>query len=591
MGLLSWIGRALGLRASGNKQLEDNGPVTVKVYRPLEATARVNLPAAGGSAWPEQAAGRDPPVVPTVGVAFSGGGSRAFSCTAGYLRTLHAKRVLTKDRLPYIAAVSGSAWCTSAFTFHQTNVSDDELLGEYVPPESLTLDVLDSMPPLRLGVGPTQKLGDRIAEYVAQAEMDAVPYSVIWQKSVNDSILAPFKLPWDAGFTVSEAERDKILARNPKLKLITPARPDRPFLIMLASVICDTRALQLEVNTPGTRPPPYLPIDFTPLYTGYPLVRKVKYTQAETGKSFTATVGGLVESWAFSACNPPPRKIAYSGKSRSALVQTRTNGPSPFPVASIGIAAGTSSDAGSPLFQTNTKPELEGMEEVVMKRFTKGAEGPHFAAFPTAAGTVPKNTFALSDGGFTDYTPLLTLIARGVKRVIACCNSYSPLAPKEEFDVAKEGFVQGKMPSSVAAWFGQPTKAGYEANTHVFEPGQFAGVVAQLQETQASGLGAFARATLTTVRNATYGIPAGLEVEVAFFIISAPDHFVSLLPEGVRAEIDMGDIGPFRHFPYFKTEFENAVEFTQYSAKQVNLLSAYTSWVMHNHWASLEDFF
>jgi hypothetical protein len=68
---------------------------------------------------------------------FSGGGSRALTCAWGQMLGLSTLNLIEKAR--YISSVSGGTWASSIYTYLPKNISDNELLGTYYPPEYLSL--------------------------------------------------------------------------------------------------------------------------------------------------------------------------------------------------------------------------------------------------------------------------------------------------------------------------------------------------------------------------------------------------------------------------------------------------------------------
>ena len=88
-----------------------------------------------------------------VGLAFSGGGSRAMVAAAGQLAALHELGLLREVR--YISGISGGSWATAAYSFAQlgqngTARDDDELLGRITAPENISTTSLDRVNPRSL---------------------------------------------------------------------------------------------------------------------------------------------------------------------------------------------------------------------------------------------------------------------------------------------------------------------------------------------------------------------------------------------------------------------------------------------------------
>jgi len=78
-------------------------------------------------------------------IAFSGGGSRAFLCAAGYVAGLRKVGLLAKAR--YMAGISGGNWFVNSYIYRGFKQNEDveAYLGEVVAPEECTMDKLDDM--------------------------------------------------------------------------------------------------------------------------------------------------------------------------------------------------------------------------------------------------------------------------------------------------------------------------------------------------------------------------------------------------------------------------------------------------------------
>jgi len=80
----------------------------------------------------------------SVGVCFSGGGSRALTCALGQmmglrqLRDTGGKPLL--DRVRYISSVSGGSWASVLYTFLPEKIADEQFFVPTFPPEDLYLE-------------------------------------------------------------------------------------------------------------------------------------------------------------------------------------------------------------------------------------------------------------------------------------------------------------------------------------------------------------------------------------------------------------------------------------------------------------------
>ncbi|MFO1496577.1 MAG: hypothetical protein U1F26_18195 [Lysobacterales bacterium] len=113
------------------------------------------LPSVLNTASPEPQA-----TASSVGLCFSGGGSRALTCAMGQLRGLRALGLL--DQTFALSSVSGGTWASSLYTYLPASISDDEFLGQIqLDPSKITIwgndgNALDHLPAHNLGQVPTR---------------------------------------------------------------------------------------------------------------------------------------------------------------------------------------------------------------------------------------------------------------------------------------------------------------------------------------------------------------------------------------------------------------------------------------------------
>ena len=81
----------------------------------------------GSTATARSAAVLPEPKAKAVGVGFSGGGSRAFTCAMGWVRALRDLGLWSEDLV--VTSVSGSAWFLGPYLYAPTNASDAALVG------------------------------------------------------------------------------------------------------------------------------------------------------------------------------------------------------------------------------------------------------------------------------------------------------------------------------------------------------------------------------------------------------------------------------------------------------------------------------
>jgi len=145
------------------------------------------------------AAGLTAPTKSGIGIALSGGGSRAMSAGIGQLQAL-VSMGWTKDVLA-MSTVSGGGWVGIPYMFLPKEFSDDDFLGSYLPPEQLTNSNINTMGPSQIG-GKTNKMS-ALTLFISMLHMshavsdDDRLYSngtMIWQMLMARYFLHPYGL-------------------------------------------------------------------------------------------------------------------------------------------------------------------------------------------------------------------------------------------------------------------------------------------------------------------------------------------------------------------------------------------------------------
>lgn len=158
-----------------------------------------------------------------VGIAFTGGGSRAMIAALGQLAAL-SELGLLKD-IKYATGVSGGSWAVSLFSWYtpsnESARNDAELLGKLLPPDTLTLDSLRNMSnrcgrsvvtnirpfTRRLSAKASSKDGPEHRGRIADLEVE-----VFWHQVFKD-----FGVPQHAWPAFDGVAVEEILSRNPEL--------------------------------------------------------------------------------------------------------------------------------------------------------------------------------------------------------------------------------------------------------------------------------------------------------------------------------------------------------------------------------------
>ena len=348
-----------------------------------------------------------------LGLAFSGGGVRAYTATLGYLRGLLDIGLLQQAR--YVSGVSGGSWAAAAYTFHDPSAehtvsgapvarNDSELLGVYVPPAALGFSELDEMPvrsafhAATIGVGMTPLTGPE------------------WVNKVQDVFLEPVGVPaiGNSSFTWNANTSAEICLRNPAEPLSLAVAGQReygapPYVIFGVTLMgpLDSTPLALDNRS-------YTVFDATPLYIGQarkePVTFHGRKGEHPPIKDITLPVGGLLEPFAVGG-KPPARALGPSSPA-SALLQV------PAPPTKFALANAVAASSFFPGDVEGWLSRATAKELGLTLPFWAPADSGEQES-PTVEAAVPRETLMLiGDGGLSENTDMTSLLRRRVPRIV-----------------------------------------------------------------------------------------------------------------------------------------------------------------------------
>ena len=504
-----------------------------------------------------------------LGLAFSGGGTRAATAALGELRGLASNGWTAKAR--YMTAVSGGAWAVVPYVYSEQ--SADALLGTFQRPEQLALNTIDTPSgSLEQSVTTSGLLANGVFEGldIGRAYGSKLPFA--------DVITGRFGTVFDAlrkHYHGEDAERrDKTYARVLERIFLRPttgfavnapfawnntqitdigSRPenrglitqnfaltqDRPFLIVGGTLVHQQAADHY---------PRLIPVEYTPMYSG---VRQ----------QFGDDIGGsYVWSWAYDS------QAAQAGPPGFVSVCLGTKQPT-FTLADLIASTGAAPQLALLL------GAVPGVAADVQQRFAGMFPSfSHFAVQGDRVGSVAR--FPHGDGGFSDNLGLMPLLARQVHNIIVFVNSAA--------DPAHE--------SSMRAFFqrlGQDIDGDKSMNA-VFDGALLDPLIRDLNGRAADGRAPVACYSGWHVNaNELYNVReyGGLNICWVFNMRAAgwigrlaPALRAELFPEAGGARTDRSKY--FADFPHFKTFGENLPKVLQLRADQVNALANFGTWLV-----------
>lgn len=488
---------------------------------------------------------------PNTAIGFTGGGSRAFVAAIGELAALNSLDLMKNVR--YIGGISGGAWATMTYSFDNSGVSDDILLGSVAPPEKISrigLNIMDS----------------RCARSFASSNLTLIAlkawkdkqvdnFAGAWAHGVQTTYFDPVNIATDAPFTWNQDTLNDIVKRNPSLKDTKFMMPKagRPF-----PLIGTTMSGPLDYAPYNEKNHNMTLLEITPLYVGQMHGMTVQYTDGSglVKRTHSRTVGGAVEPIGVSRCG--------SASPSMGLLSSQTVGtlkvPAPETVLDVRFAAAASSYAPGVLL------ESVGIQNI-------SAAFDMYLDYWSPSDRVPKGMSSLfGDGGSFENIPLISFLQRRVAKIVLFFNSESPILPSSSWNVAEDLTYDGQITDCFSSFFGvmedslktwQNRSWDYSKN-QVYSKEDYVTVIQGLQDAQAKGNGIIFRKQMTTIENQWWGIPAGIVSDVTFVYLGRLSGWESLLssdmasllvPEGDAASNLSVDVssGPFRGFPHYAT--------------------------------------
>jgi hypothetical protein len=486
----------------------------------------------------------------SVGVCFSGGGSRALSCAMGQLRGLRSLQLL--DEVFSISSVSGGTWASSIFTYLPENISDDEFFGPLEPdPKKLTLTSLGELAHYCLGQVPTG-LGflDDLATILDLKARYGYDNSDLWQGLVGELVLRRFGLfnPDETNgidkryYTWTDAylkAKGGILDRNKSLTVddFYSVKRKRPFLIMNSSMFQnDSTSADL------------IPYEST-FFAG------IRNTLNDVGLNGEDIGGGLLECFA--------KGSGFSKNGEYNNVQV-TKPERPFTLADI---AGISSAA--PAYTLEEKhPELNGLV-------------PRYPYWPVSnRESNPVQTYRYADGGSLENLGVNSQLARGIRKLIVFVNTDTAVEKDDKgiinissdipplFGYQPYSYKNGYVPYSKS----NPGSSSTRVFRHnkVFDGSPFGDLCTALYEAKHKGGALLVKQTLQVQPQAWFGVEGGFSVDILWVYNERVKWWWDNLHTLVR---DYLDLESRFDFPLYKT-----VSQLHLDASEVNALAHLSCW-------------
>ena len=557
----------LGLAFVGAKQ--DDGFWKVNAWQAADASSPV--PSDFPETSDENVKNR-----PNTGIVITGGGSRSFLASSGYLAALEELGLMSKVR--YITGISGGAWFTMCYTYSQENVSDATLLGPILNPEDFARERLQEMDSqcmrrvTNISFVPAM-LKDMKDNHVGMGEA--------WANRVQAVYMEPLGIERNMPIAWSQEQVADIRARNPSLQdraFALPASASRPYPIVGSTLVGPGAGAPYTVGDNSNRNLSML--EMSPLYFGAMNTRHVDYHYAH-GLKHTLTVGGAVEPYAFTRSSPGASTGLNSGQTSGVVSVPASPTSDTVDIAHIGAASSFAPGAFMDTLPL-TIPENASL------KFNYWS--------PTDSAPKTEETF-FADGGCYENLLVTSMLQRRVEKIVLFYNVHTTLQPAESWNVHTDAPSKTQVARDLAAFFGVIPEdydewqiRGFDlSHNQVWPTEDWPTVITALQEAQASGNGVIATLNLTTVENTFWGIPSGISTQVTFVYLSRllewekqlpPDMqelFVPAEPEDAADPSVTIKSGPFLQFPNYPTISSGE------NYERGNALASMTGWTIRNN--------
>jgi hypothetical protein len=537
----------------------------------------------------------------SIGVAFSGGGTRAATMALGQLRGLRKIGLLGQVR--YVSAISGGAWAAVPFVYSKSSL--DTFLGPF---EALTPDLSEdkrriilqqpngelahAIASSSLAAGSIQEVAGDVAAAFGNKTGDQLwlaltsslngalrrepdrlnkTYSRLIGRTFIDPLVDPGTnaskrlFSWNA-LTVEDTS---LVSRGELGDDLVVAGPQRPFLIATGTVIVPRR---------DSAYPLLMPIEYTPMYVG---IRQ----------RFSPRYGGIyVSPWMYDTTQIGD--VREEGGANH-LLRVKRDADRSF---TLGDVAGSTGAAPQLALVLGTFVPASFRERV--QRFSEVFPAFHHVTLNSGPGrNIVTEEIGHGDGGLGDNLGIMALLARGVRNILVFDNSVTKLV--ENNDDFKSLFFP----------VGPPDGSGNKTLNRVFwcsdrkeegctptEPGTYYKMLIDaLAARRDAGKAQVYCAGPWKVRANDHYRVAAIEdgVNVCWFYTSSSSAWESTLPPQflnmVRGLDKTKEGQHFENFPWLATFGQNKTHVIQLTTPQVNLLSNLTAWIVSDEERAIRD--
>lgn len=471
-------------------------------------------------------------------VAVSGGGTKSMTATTGFFRALMRKDPEFYKHISYISGVSGGSWFATIFTLAKMNLQN--FLGESILIHDINRHTLNTT-----NYYDKDYIGNVISNFpVTDTLLKGYEYGIklskIWE-FVNSSLILDHYLLDDLYLSTSKEEA-KLNMKFNNIKCTYPKK-DYPFLIVNSATLEEGRIVdETDVQS----------YEFTPMYQGM-RVPNTKY-------------GGILFSNSVFGCDFKELNTVKDGL-ECLTVKKEENC-----TLEIGIASSSAAFGVEAL-------KLASSHNPIINKFSNIRLTTKVWGFTSKESHIVN----LMDGYFMDYTGVISLAARGCKKIISFINCSS--------------FDNNYCNIGIAHLFGleDEFKCIYcelRDKVRIFSLEDWIQMRLDFEARLKNGKIGYFHRKMNVLHNWNIGVNGGYETEILFIPLLHYQPFFDQLKIDIRSN-DFPELNGMPNIGYMPNfnDFINGDKTMELNNAQVNFLSTYCDWYLTKVMKEIPEFF
>jgi hypothetical protein len=468
-----------------------------------------------------------------IAIAISGGGTRSMTCAAGHIRALLRFDPDFLQRSSYISGISGGSWFSTLLVTSKLNTKT--FIGESIKIHDINRHTLNTTNYYDVGY-----IGNMISNFdvggmIYRGYSAGNKASKLWDFTCSALILDPYGL--DDLTLANSRDEAKANYQFNNVKSTFP-KPGYPFLISGVATLDDGADLTHDDTEL---------FEFTPMYQGIRVPNR--------------DYGGILFSNTAFGCNF--KELNYVTDRPDILTVNRDEAAT----IETSIASSSAAFAIEALKLRNSIiPFSKALSKIRMTTKVWGFTSKE------------EHKINLMDGTFFDYTGVISLAARGCKKILAFLNCGEYNRNYCNFGITHLFGIDDEF---------KCTFSELHDKIQIFSLEDWIQMRKDFEKRIEEGKIAYFHRKMNVMHNWRAGVNGGYETEVLFIPLFENKDFFDQLPIDIHSD-DFPELNNMPNIPYIFGNDDRALEL---SASQVNFLSTYCDWYLTKIIEELPDFF